>query len=487
MKKRILATLLLLALLLPTFAACGDNKKPDTTTDPVNTDDTSATEEEYKLPEFDFEGHEVNILTAARSISRSDFLYDENTPTVLDAAIERRNRAVEQLYDITITTEMQFTTANQQSPQAYRRLVQDATSGDYTYDFCVIPGYDVSQLAYEGYLSDLNAMPFFDGTKSWYDQNANETFEFADALFFTTGSANVDMMDQTYCIAFNKELAAKYGLEDFYELVKNYEWTIDRMYKIAKEVADDTDGDGRTDVYGIYYWVDAVYGMVNAAGQRMVTLNKDTNTYDLTINTEVTANMLERFCNIVFDSDTSKMYQHNSANKEYIEVFSGDKALFFLTTIGLLSNFRDMETDYGILPYVLYNEEQTRYYNTVAPFYMTYMCVPLMVEDEERTSAILEAIGYYSEEYIIPAYYEKTLHGQYTRDEASSEMLDLIFDTRCYDLGYCYQPANLNKNLIYMLQSGNYDWASRYASLETPAKTALAVISEAYRSAVGIK
>lgn len=479
MKTKWIALLLAVLCVLPLFSACGETQK---------TDDEKPGEEvaEFTLPQYDFDGHEVNILSVGRgSVNTNDFLYDDVNPTVIDAAIERRNRSVESLYNIKIVTEQKNTTANQQSPEAYRVLVREATAGDTNYDFCIIPGYDVSQLAYEGYLSDLNALPNFDKTHSWYDEKANETFEFADTLFFTTGDFGISMMDQTYCIAFNKDLAEQYNVENLYDLVNDYEWTIDKMYSIAKEVADDTDGDSVTDVYGTLYWVDAVYGAVNAAGQKMVTLNKDTLEYELTINTEVTNNMLERFYNMVKDTKSSIMYTHNSKGKEYIPIFSGNKALFFLTTIGKLSEFRDMETDYGILPYFLYDNTQTEYYNTVAPFYMNYLCVPLMVEDDERTGAIIDAIGYFSEKEIIPAYYDKTLHGQYTRDEDSSEMLDIIFSTRAYDLGYCYQPANLNKNLIYMLQGGSFDWQSRYASLERPAKLVLSIISEAYRKAVG--
>ena len=62
---------------------------------------------------------------------------------------------------------------------------------------------------------------------------------------------------------------------------------------------------------------------------------------------------------------------------------------------------------------------------------------------------------------------------------------DIIFETRAYDLGYCYQPAWLNKNLIYMLNEGNFDWASRYASLEPSAQATLDLISMSYRSAIG--
>lgn len=485
MCKKLLAALLILAMCLP-FAACGKTE-PDNTGD-VSSDTTVVTEEEYKLPEYNFDGYEFKILSAGRgSVNTNDFLYNEENPTVIDSAVERRNKAVQDLYGIKIVTSQRNTTANQQSPEAYRVLVKEAMSGDYNYDMCVIPGYDVSQLAYEGYLSDLNQLPYFDQDNDWYDEKANDAFEFAGTLFFTTGDFGISMMDQTYCIAFNKKLAETYKVENLYDLVNEHKWTIDKMYSISKEVTDDTNGDGVTDVYGTLYWVDAVYGVVNSAGQKMVTLDPDTLNYELTINTEVTHNMLEKFFNMVMDPESSLKYQHNSAKKEYIPIFSGDQALFFMTTIGKLGEFRDMETDYGILPYVLYNEQQTEYANTVAPFYMNYLCVPLMVENEERTSAIIEAIGYYSHEYIIPAYYDKTLNGQYTRDEESSAMLDIIFETRAYDLGYCYQPANRNKHLIYMLNDGSFDWQSRYAKLEIPAQTFLDLISSALRKTAGVE
>lgn len=484
MLKKSVAMLLVLLTMLPVFAACNKDVPDVTTGDAVT---TTAPDAGYKLPEYDFEEHEFNILSVGRSsVNTNDFLYDEVTPSVLDSAIERRNRTVESLYNIKIKTRQQNSTANQQSPEAYRALVREATAGDYNYDMCVIPGYDVSQLAYEGYLTDLNILPYFDGENEWYDQKANETFTFADTLFFTTGDFGVSMMDQTYCIAFNKDLADQYNVENLYDLVNDYEWTIDKMYEIAKEVADDTNGDSITDVYGTLYWVDAVYGAVNAAGERLVTLNNETHEYELSINTERTYNMLERFYNMVMDTNSAIKYQHNSAQKEYIPIFSGNQALFFMTTIGKLGEFRDMETDYGILPYFLYDENQEEYHNTVAPFYMNYMCVPLMVEDEERTSAIIEAIGYYSNQYVIPAYYDKTLTGQYTRDEDSAEMLDIIFDTRAYDLGYCYQPANMNKHLIYMLNDGAFDWSSRYARLEMAANIILDVISESYQKTAGL-
>lgn len=482
MFKKILCLVLALFVCV-SLAACGDTNDDVSET---TADVTASPENEAGLPTANYGGYEFHILSVGRgTVCTDDFAYSEENASILDAAVHKRNMSVEALYNVKLDTEWRNTTANQQSPEGYRALVQEATAGDTNYDLCVIPGYDVSELAYGGYLTDLNKLPYFDSTATWYDQKANETFDFGGSLFFTAGDYGINLMDQTYCIAFNKKLAEEYGVEDLYDLVRTNKWTLEKMYEIAKSVSSDTDGDGTNDVYGNLYWVDSIYGALNAAGQKLVTLNDDNLTYELSANNEVTNDVLRDFYDMVMNEQVSLKYQHNSTSKEYVNIFSGDQALFFLTTIGTLGEFRDMETDYGILPYFLYSETQTEYANTVAPFYMNYMCVPLVVENYDRTSAVMEAIGYYSEQIIIPAYYEKTLTGQYVRDTESSDMLDIIFETRAYDLGYCYQPAWLNKHLIYMLNEGNFDWTSRYASLEVSAQATLDVISYSYRAAIG--
>lgn len=45
--------------------------------------------------------------------------------------------------------------------------------------------------------------------------------------------------------------------------------------------------------------------------------------------------------------------------------FSTDHALFCAGNAYLTSEFRNMESDYGILPYPKYNEAQEQYYSTV--------------------------------------------------------------------------------------------------------------------------
>jgi hypothetical protein len=64
--------------------------------------------------------------------------------------------------------------------------------------------------------------------------------------------------------------------------------------------------------------------------------------------------------------------------------------------------------------------------------------VPKSADNLERISIILEALAAESRYTLQPAYYDIVLNRKFTRDEESSEMLDIIFTTRIYDIGGVY-------------------------------------------------
>lgn len=72
----------------------------------------------------------------------------------------------------------------------------------------------------------------------------------------------------------------------------------------------------------------------------------------------------------------------------------------------------------------------------------------------------MDTLAYNSKKYLTPAWYEKTLVGTYFRDDESAEMLDLIFSTRCYDLGTYYEVGNVGIELVEMINSYAYTFSS---------------------------
>ena len=108
----------------------------------------------------------------------------------------------------------------------------------------------------------------------------------------------------------------------------------------------------------------------------------------------------------------------------------------------------------------------------------------MIQEDVSRTGVLLEALGYYGQKTVLPAYYDVNLVGQSSRDEESEAMLDIIFGNVVYDIGYIYRVGPYNKELIYMLRAGDTSFASRYDSLLGKAETSLKTINTAYSMAV---
>ncbi|MBQ5354976.1 MAG: hypothetical protein IIU08_03805, partial [Clostridia bacterium] len=89
---------------------------------------------------------------------------------------------------------------------------------------------------------------------------------------------------------------------------------------------------------------------------------------------------------------------------------------------------RDMEVDFGILPYPKYDEDQSRYYTTILRRY-TVSAVPATAKSADNAALILEALSEEGNRSIIPKYYEIALKGKYVRDESSSQVLDLVKDS----------------------------------------------------------
>jgi hypothetical protein len=90
------------------------------------------------------------------------------------------------------------------------------------------------------------------------------------------------------------------------------------------------------------------------------------------------------------------------------------------------------------------------------------MCVPKTCEDTERLSIIIEAWAAESHYTLLPAYYEKCMTTRYVKDAVTPEILDMIFASRCYDLGLYYGWGTLASRFSCMVYNGKTDFASLY-------------------------
>ena len=152
-------------------------------------------------------------------------------------------------------------------------------------------------------------------------------------------------------------------------------------------------------------------------------------------------------------------------------------ASFALTN---LNGLRDCEYGFGILPYPLFNEAQPEYNNLISTVLVPTASVPGNSVDPEMTGAALEAMAYYSVDTLTTAYYDNALKSRYIRDEESGEMLDILFATRVYDLGFIFNWGGSGDIINNMYKKKQTDIVSQWESIRAKSEAALADAMETF-------
>lgn len=125
-----------------------------------------------------------------------------------------------------------------------------------------------------------------------------------------------------------------------------------------------------------------------------------------------------------------------TVHKSFIE----GRELFYMCGLINVASFRQMENEFGILPMPKYYDTQDRYYHTVSRDNASVMFLPITLPESELEDigTVISALGEYSMHVVTPAYYDVQLKYRDSRDDESGEMLDIIFDSRTFDLGCAY-------------------------------------------------
>jgi len=451
------------------------------------TDEQKVLKKIEELPKDTYGGEEFRFFvrsTAYHSVWYSREIYvEEEINETLNDAVYRRNRKVEELYDILIA---ETGNASSNLTSEIRTLI---LSGDDTHAVFMPSLTSGCMLAGEQLFYSLYDVPNLDLTSPWWDKAVERDMAIGGNLFFTIGDISFIDKEATRGIYFNKKIVEDFQLGDLYQLVKDNEWTVDKMYELAKIVASDSDNDGRRtelDTHGFLYENLSLYTIMNAMGGMVAQLDEDKLPV-ITFNDTHTQNILTKLFEFMYDKDVcynpqSMMFKKSgqSSSVGLGDVWYAENTLFWECGFNNLEKMRQMETDFGILPVPKLNSEVENYH---ASFYIggpSALCIPITNTDLEKTGTIVEALCAYSSITLMPAYYETCIQGKYTRDVESVDMLDIIFANRVYDLAIINVCGNINQTLSNLNAANSTNVASSFAKVESKVQDALDDLTEAY-------
>ncbi len=491
MKKRI-GSVILAALLcagsITSLVSCGDGTASDQqhaqTTDATDTTEAvteADTAYHAQLPDgLDYGGEAFNIVVYDDSNYTwydVDFAATEETGDILNDAAFRRMVTAEQILNIDIVP-------YPSSGFGYDAIRKSVMANEGAYDVGFVATRSATSLAESGYLNDLKSMDTLDLTAPWWDQNAVSDLTIGDKLFMVTGDISIMYKKTIGVLLFNKQMMNDYDLGDPYELVKQNKWTIDKFNEMAASVSADVNGDGQYDLedkYGLLYYCDMIALGLIGGGTQFTSKNAD-DYPEITFYNDRTASIFDKYTTLMYNPEQSISWSRlGLLNEDLIALFMDNRGLFNFNEFHSIETMRQMDTAFGILPFPLYEESQERYYHTINPHVAAMLLVPKDCRDVERAGYVLDVLGAESKNVLTPAYYEQYLKSKGSRDNESEEMLDLIFSTLTYDIGYLYDFGGLGGMTLNMVDGYKPDLASQYAKYEPKAQTAIEKTINAYQ------
>lgn len=438
----------------------------------------------FDLPNTDYNGASVTIMSALvegtdTSTRFAEFFYDEELAGEgVNDAVFQRNSMVEDILNVIILNN------DVKRENISGVMKKNTSSGDTSIDIYTPLLGDLLGVITDSYLINLYDMPGMDIENPWWDSALNRDLGIAGKMYMQGGDILFSFKEQHAFMGVNKKLLTQYNIEIPYDIVLEGKWTLDVLHDLCCNLTDDLNGDGvldHNDRFGYTHTSSSSYSLFVAAGGCVAELNsegKPVFTNDMEKNIAV----LEKLSKIYSDQnifyDVNKMPDGWNTNRE---MFMNDQVVFRPASIYNLQSCREMVSDFGILPYPKYDENQEEYLHCPGMSGMQVIAIPVTNMRLELTGSVLETLAYYSKDTTVEAYYEANLHGKVSRDDKSRQMLDVIFTNVIYDLSYTYGWGQMEKVVCDGVKDPS-KFVSRYAIAEKLTKTAM---DETYSYFVG--
>ena len=411
------------------------------------------------LPDITFNGYEFSVLNVeadAMAWLKMQLDSEGETGDIFNDAVYRRNRIIEERYDITIR-ETLVSDRGHVRTQAQRNI----RGGEDAFDLYMLEAGDIFTMAQDGALVDYHNIDYIDLSRIYWDQDMKRDFSINNRQFIMSGDFTFSNYSGTIVMFFNKALHADLGLDNPYNLVKEGAWTFDAFHGMAKSAVRDLDGNGifdKNDQYG-YMSLDFLINPVFmiGGGERFMMKDSDDRPFHV-IGGDRWVSVYHKMLDIMHDGNL--LYDANASGRDHRDqdvMFPNNQALFWTELMNWAGILRGMENDFGILPHPKFDEVQPNYHSISGG---QYMGIPVTTADLYRTGIILEALCAESRRMVRPVYYDVVLQTITARDEESGEMLDIIFANRVYELGMDFFNASIMNPFNDHVSRNNRDVAA---------------------------
>jgi len=425
--------------------------------------------------DLNFNGEAIRILYREAIASKyigsaltgSEIYAESENGDVVNDAVYKRNQKVEDRLNIKIVPVP--CRGDWDDRDTFLNTVKNSVNSGSD-DFDIIAGYAyyITSLAPEGVLYNLKNVNYLQPGAEWWSASCADQMTLDNKLYYITGDLALTLLQNTFVVYFDKQVAQNCGLENPYQTVLDGDWTLDKMDELTKGLYKDVNGDGKPDVGDMYgfatttgNYVDALY---NAFDQPIVTKDADGN-LQLALNTPKMVDIINKTYSFFYENENSYAISeyNDGADASIQNMFVENRVLFMNGTLGSNDVLRAMNSDYGIIPYPKWNKDQPDYYTGSQNSYSLFS-IPATCQKIDAVGAAMEALCSESYRTVTPAYYEIALKKKYSRDDETSQMLDIIRSGITFNFGILNSINIDNIQGIFrdLMTEKKTDFTSRY-------------------------
>lgn len=389
------------------------------------------------IPQEDYDGYSFRVLVQNRENGLNDHntvSAEELTGCTYQDAVYERNIRVENLLNISIV---------QNSGDVRIRIETENQAESLEYDVAYPDLKSAVVLSMKSLLHDLNELDDINLNMPWWDKASVRDLTVFERLYYAENSINIQYIDVTYLLFFNKQLLSQLQLENPCNLVRDGKWTFDVFYSMIQAASQDVNNNGVADApvdyFGLKYSGYLKEAMLSGAREYLI-IPDGNDGYKQNVESINVQHVAEFAEKILSDTKSIVIAWQGEGMEPFVinenTVYNGHTLFCEDRLCGFEQLTASSNDTFGFVPYPKVKQEQASY--GVGTYWSreTTLCyvIPKKEVDIYRTCHISEALAIYSYELLYNDYYASL----YKNDSDCYDMLRIIDDSRIYDLGFIY-------------------------------------------------
>ncbi|MBE6725410.1 MAG: hypothetical protein E7576_09515 [Ruminococcaceae bacterium] len=439
--KKLLSVLLAVLMAAPLLTACGENAENSDQSGNAGAQNTAASQTaEEQAPEeteitranypdtlpddLDFAGTQLDIFTfGSDNCQKYDALGELNGDVVLDA-VYNRNITVEDRLNV----KFNFVAGSADWGGFPGEVTQILQAGTDDYDLIMEESSQLFSQSIQGYYYDWLTLDNVNLEQPWWYSDLMEESQLDNSKrFFLDGDICLTVFFGASALYYNKPVFIDYfgDTNQLYDSVLDGTWTYDKFADYCRQVYTDTNGNGEADDGDIMGFRFEQWGIPNYMSMSTglnYAVRDDEGFPSLDIYNDNGIRWGETLYRLLYTDNISML-----GSKQ--DTFIQGKSLFYPGMFDTAMALRDVDFDYGILPYPKL-DESLDYLCGAATANGCGVAIPVSANKSKMsaTTAAVEALCAESYRRVVPAWYDTALKIKYSNANIDSQMVDIIYD-----------------------------------------------------------